>query len=73
MITARERMREAEASCDHVDKGICRDCCLALMIAHADAMKRDAVRVAAQWCRQGEAGAETASYIAAAIGCIEVT
>ncbi len=43
------------------------------LIAHAEALKREAVRVAAQWCRQGEVGAETASYIAAAIRLIEVS
>jgi len=72
-MTASERYLAAVFGCHHQADGACVDCLIAAFIAHADAVKREAVRVARQWCRQWEAGAETASYIAAAIECIEVT
>ena len=72
-MTARERTKRTMAECDHRFSGVCHDCVTAALIAHAEAVRNEAARVARQWCRQGEPGAETASYIAAAIEYIEVS
>ena len=42
-MTARERMRTL-AGCEHVAHGICRDCCAAYMIAHAEAVREEAAK-----------------------------
>jgi hypothetical protein len=45
-MTARKRMREAFATCGHVPKGICRDCCTRAIRIHAEAVREEAAKVA---------------------------
>ena len=43
-VTARERMKRTLAECDHQFSGVCGDCVTAAILAHAEAVRAEAVR-----------------------------
>lgn len=68
-VTARERMREAEASCDHVDEGICRDCCARAIRIHAEAVREEAARTCHQVFQDLKRAGAFPTDLAAALKC----